>query len=89
MSILIRFNPPSLTAEAYDQVVRRLNEDGVFPADGPSSHLGLVVAERGYRIHDDSGWPAVARFTISKVWGANGMPQRFVHTTRRKWVVFE
>jgi len=34
MSLLIRFSPPSLTAEQYDAVVRRLNEEGVFPADG-------------------------------------------------------
>ena len=34
MSVLIRFSPPSLTAQQYDEVVRRLNEAGVFPADG-------------------------------------------------------
>ena len=34
MSILIRFSPPSLTADQYDAAVRRLTEDGVFPADG-------------------------------------------------------
>ena len=34
MSLLIRFSPPSLTAEQYDNAVRRLNEEGVFPADG-------------------------------------------------------
>jgi hypothetical protein len=34
MSVLIRFAPPSLTAEQYDKVVARLHEDGVFPADG-------------------------------------------------------
>ena len=34
MSLLIRFSPPSLTAEQYDDVVRRLNEEGVSPADG-------------------------------------------------------
>ena len=34
MSLLIRFSPPSLTAEQYDDAVRRLTEDGVFPADG-------------------------------------------------------
>ncbi len=34
MSLLIRFTPSSLTAEQYDNVVRRLTEDGVFPADG-------------------------------------------------------
>ena len=34
MSVLIRFNPPSLTAAQYDKVVARPNEEGVFPADG-------------------------------------------------------
>jgi hypothetical protein len=34
LSLLIRFAPPSLTAEQYDQVVRRLTEEGVMPADG-------------------------------------------------------
>ena len=34
MSLLIRFSPPSLTAEQYDHVVRRLTEEGVFPAEG-------------------------------------------------------
>jgi hypothetical protein len=34
MSLLIRFAPPSLTAAQYDAAVRRLNEEGVFPAAG-------------------------------------------------------
>lgn len=34
MPILIRFSPPSLTAKQYDEAVKRLNEQGVFPADG-------------------------------------------------------
>jgi hypothetical protein len=34
VSVLIRFAPPSLTAKQYDDAVRRLTEDGVFPADG-------------------------------------------------------
>lgn len=34
MSVLIRFAPASLTAQQYDEVVRRLTEAGVFPADG-------------------------------------------------------
>ena len=34
MSVLIRFAPQSLTAQKYDDVVRRLYETGVFPADG-------------------------------------------------------
>jgi hypothetical protein len=32
--LVIRFAPASLTAEQYDEVVRRLTEAGVFPADG-------------------------------------------------------
>jgi hypothetical protein len=34
VSVLIRFAPPSLTTQQYDDVVRRLNEAGVLPADG-------------------------------------------------------
>jgi len=34
LSLVIRFSPPSLTAEQYDEVVRRLTEAGVFPAEG-------------------------------------------------------
>ena len=34
MSLVIRFSPPSLTAEQYDSAVRRLTEEGVFPSDG-------------------------------------------------------
>jgi hypothetical protein len=34
VSVLIRFSPPSLTADQYDEAVRRLTEDGVFPAEG-------------------------------------------------------
>jgi hypothetical protein len=34
VSVVIRFSPPSLTAEEYDKVVLRLNEEGVLPADG-------------------------------------------------------
>jgi hypothetical protein len=34
VSVLIRFSPPSLTANQYDEAVRRLTEDGVFPAEG-------------------------------------------------------
>lgn len=34
MSLLTRFAPPSLTADQYDQVVGRLQEEGLSPADG-------------------------------------------------------
>jgi len=34
MSVLIRFSPPSLTAEQYDSIVARLYEEGIHPAPG-------------------------------------------------------
>lgn len=34
MSFVIRFAPQSLTAEQYDDVVRRLTETGALPAGG-------------------------------------------------------
>jgi hypothetical protein len=34
VSVLIRFAPPSLTAEEYDKVVARLRDEGVLPAEG-------------------------------------------------------
>ena len=39
MSVLVRFTPSSLTAEQYDESVRRLEEMGEFPPDGMSYHL--------------------------------------------------
>ena len=53
MSVLIRFVPDSLTADQYDKVVSRLNEEGVFPADGLD-----------YEICDGSG----DKMRVSQVW---------------------
>ena len=39
MSILVRFSPPSLTAEQYDESVRRLQEAGHFPPEGMEYHV--------------------------------------------------
>ena len=39
MSVLVRFNPASLTAEQYDESIRRLEEQGDFPPDGLSYHV--------------------------------------------------
>ena len=39
MSVLIRFAPASLTAEQYDESVRRLTEAGDFPPDGLDYHV--------------------------------------------------
>lgn len=39
MSVLIRFAPASLTAEQYDESIRRLQESGDFPPDGLDLHV--------------------------------------------------
>jgi hypothetical protein len=39
MSVLVRFAPASLTAEQYDESVRRLEEAGDFPPDGMEYHV--------------------------------------------------
>jgi hypothetical protein len=40
MSIVVRFNPASLTAEKYDESVRMLEEAGVdFPPEGLEYHV--------------------------------------------------
>ncbi|MEA2140455.1 MAG: hypothetical protein QOC91_554 [Solirubrobacteraceae bacterium] len=39
MSILIRFTPASLTAEQYDETIRRLQANGPWPPDGLEYHV--------------------------------------------------
>jgi hypothetical protein len=39
VSIVVRFSPPSLTAQQYDQAVRRIEEVGEFPPDGLEYHV--------------------------------------------------
>ena len=39
MSIVVRFAPASLTAEQYDESVRRLEESGDFPPEGMDYHV--------------------------------------------------
>jgi hypothetical protein len=39
MSVLIRFSPPSLSAEQYDQTIRELEAQGDFPPDGLDYHV--------------------------------------------------
>ena len=42
MSIVVRYAPvPSTTTEQYDEVVRRLEESGEFPADGFDYHVAF------------------------------------------------
>lgn len=39
MSVLIRFAPAALTAEQYDESIRRLQKAGEFPPDGLDYHV--------------------------------------------------
>jgi hypothetical protein len=39
MSVLIRFQPPSLTTEQYDETIRKLEGQGDFPPDGLDLHV--------------------------------------------------
>ena len=39
MSIVVRFNPKSLTAETYDNVSGQLKESGDWPPDGLDYHV--------------------------------------------------
>ena len=39
MSILATFSPPSMTAEQYDQIVKRLYDDGIQPAPGLNTEI--------------------------------------------------
>lgn len=39
MSIVVRFSPPSLTREQYEEAVRRLQQAGDFPPVGMDYHV--------------------------------------------------
>ena len=39
MSILVRFTPPSLNTQQYDDTVKQLEEAGDFPPDGLDLHV--------------------------------------------------
>ena len=39
MSILVRFPSTSMTTEQYEQVKKRVSEDGPFPPDGMEYHV--------------------------------------------------
>ena len=43
MSIVVRYAPvPSSTVEQYDEVMRRLEQSGVLPADGCDYHVAFL-----------------------------------------------
>lgn len=44
MSIVVRFAPPSqVSAERYDETIRRLEEAGDFPPGGMDYHVAFLV----------------------------------------------
>jgi hypothetical protein len=45
MSVLIRFTPRSVTAQQYDETVRRLEEGGDWPPDGLEYHVCFGSAD--------------------------------------------
>lgn len=59
MSILVRFAPPSLTAQQYDETVRRLEEAGDWPPDGLEYHV-CFGSEGNLRVSEI--WDSQERF---------------------------
>lgn len=62
MSIVVRFTPPSLTREQYDETVRRMQEEGTFPPDGMDYHV--CFGEEG-------------RLRVSEIWDSREQWQAF------------
>jgi len=62
MSIVVRFTPPSLTQEQYDESVRRLQEQGIFPPEGMDYHI--CFGEQG-------------RLRVSEIWDSREQWQAF------------
>ena len=51
MSIVVRFHPTNLTAEQYDDVVRREKATGKYPPDGRDYHV-CFGADGGLRVSE-------------------------------------
>jgi hypothetical protein len=51
MSILLRFEPASVTTEQYDEAVRRLEDAGEIPADGLDYHV-CFMADGNLRVSE-------------------------------------
>src|SRR4029453_17115547 len=41
MSVVVRFAPPNVTKEKYDESLRRLKETGEFPPEGLAYHVAF------------------------------------------------
>lgn len=58
-SVLVRFAPASVTAEQYDETIRRLENSGDWLPEGLESH---VAFETGGKIRVSEIWDSQAQF---------------------------
>ena len=91
MSILVRFAPPALTTELYEETIRRLTENGDWPSPegmeyhvcfGPSDKLNvseILSSEEAFAAHGERLMPVLAEVGVDP-----GEPQFIeVHATVR------
>jgi hypothetical protein len=57
--IVVRFSPTNLTSEKYDEVLRRMEQDGAWPPDGLEFHV-LFGSEDKLRVSEV--WASRAQF---------------------------
>jgi hypothetical protein len=62
MSIVVRFTPASLTQAQYDDTVRRMRADGIFPPEGMDYHV--CFGEEG-------------RLRVSEIWDSREQWEAF------------
>jgi hypothetical protein len=62
MSMLVRFSPDSLTADKYEEVKRRLNDEGHWPPDGLEYHVCFGTD---------------GQLKVSEIWASNGPFEAF------------
>jgi hypothetical protein len=53
MSILVRFtDAPSVTSEMYDEVIRRLLQEGPWPPEGLDYHVAFQGSDGSWRVSE-------------------------------------
>lgn len=68
MSMLVRWTPPALTAEQYDESVGKLEAQGDWPPDGLDYHVCFRV---GGALHVSEIWESQEQF---EAFGSRMMP---------------
>ena len=67
MSIVVRFAPQGNTTEQYNQVLRRLEESGNWPADGLEYHVAFGPS---------------GDFRVSEIWDSREQWEAFIEHLR-------